>query len=160
MVVIKRFAIFFLIWLSLTGADPLGLVLGAVTAGAAAWASLELLPSGSRRVNLLLVLAMAPGFLWRSARGGVDVAWRALHPSMPLAPGWITWRTRLPPGGPRLSLSSMISLLPGTLVVGSRGDAIYLHCLDTSQDVAGDIASEEAHVARAFEPRQNETANG
>ncbi len=151
MVVIKRFALFFSIWLSLTAADPLGLVLGTMTAGAAAWASLKLLPSGSRHVNLLSVLSMAPGFLLRTARGGVDVAWRALHPAMPIAPGWIAWRTSLPPGGQRVSLGIELSLLPGTLVAGSRGDVIYVHCLDTNQDVAGDIAKEEARIARTVQ---------
>ena len=40
----------------------------------------------------------APIFLVRSLLGGVDVAWRAFHPGMPIAPDLIEQPLRLPPG--------------------------------------------------------------
>jgi multicomponent Na+:H+ antiporter subunit E len=151
LLIVKRLVIFFLIWVALAGTDAQGLIFGAAAAAAATWASLGLLPPGGRRVGLLRVIAMLPGFLWHSARGGVDVAWRALHPSMPIRPGWLAWQTRLPAGGPRVSLGGEMSMLPGTLVAGSRGDTIYVHCLDTGHDVTAYLAREEARIAASIE---------
>jgi multicomponent Na+:H+ antiporter subunit E len=145
---LKRSAIFFIVWLILTGASVTGLLVGAVTAAASAWLSLALIPiKGDRAVSIVRLMGLAPHFLWRSMIGGVDVAWRALHPRMPLRAGWLAYRTRLQSGGQRVTLGSEISLLPGTLVAGSRGDTLYVHCLDTSWNVAGQMSEEEARIA-------------
>ncbi len=145
---LKRFAIFFAVWLVLTGASATGLFLGALTAAASAWVSLNLMPgSGKRAVSIVKLLGLAPRFLWRSLVGGVDVAWRAVHPRMPLQEGWLSYRTRLPAGGARVTLGGEMSLLPGTLVAGSRGDTLYVHCLDTSRNIAAEISREEARIA-------------
>jgi multicomponent Na+:H+ antiporter subunit E len=142
----KRFGLFALAWLALTGADPSGFVPGAVAAAAAAAVSLRLLPAGGP-VRLLGLLALLPGFLWRSLVGGIDVALRALHPDLPLRPAWIAYPLRLPPGGPRVSLGSEISLLPGTLAAGSEGDRLLVHCLDSEQPILEQIAEEEERIA-------------
>lgn len=150
LVFIKRLAIFLGLWLVLTGASPSGLAFGIPTAVMAAMFSMRLLPSGGRGVRVGAVMAMVPGFMAQSVRGGIDVAWRAFHPSLPVAPGWLHWRTKLPRGGPRVTLGSELSLLPGTLVAGSRGDILYVHCLDIRKDIAGEIAAEEARIARTI----------
>jgi multicomponent Na+:H+ antiporter subunit E len=145
---LKRSAIFFIVWLVLTGASVTGLLVGAVAAAASAWLSLALMPvRGDRAVSIIRLMALAPRFLLRSMIGGMDVAWRALHPKMPLRAGWLAYRTRLQSGGERVTLGSEISLLPGTLVAGSRGDTLYVHCLDTSWNVAGQMQQEEARIA-------------
>jgi multicomponent Na+:H+ antiporter subunit E len=150
-IILKRFVMFLALWLVLSGGAISGLPFGIVTAAVAAWTSLRLLPADGRRIRLHSAVLMLPGFLWRSIRGGVDVAWRAFHPKLPVAPGWLLWRTRLPEGGPRVTLGSELSLLPGTLVAGSRGDVLYVHCLDTTKDVAGEMAAEEARIASMIE---------
>jgi multicomponent Na+:H+ antiporter subunit E len=144
---LKRLAIFFGLWLVLSGADLIGVAFGLPTAALAALFSMRLLPPGGREVSLVRLIAMVPGFLARSVRGGIDVAWRALHPRLPIAPGWLHWRTKLPPGGPRVTLGSELSLLPGTLVAGSRGDVLYVHCLDIRKDITTELAAEEARIA-------------
>lgn len=149
----KRFALFALVWLILSRGDPSGLILGAVTAAGAAWMSIALLPPGTRRVDLLAVVRLAPGFVVRSMRGGIDVAWRALHPAMPIHEGWIVYRTRLPAGPSRVSFGSEMSLLPGSLVAGGRGDRVYVHCLDRSQNVVADLEAEEARIATTLPDR-------
>jgi multicomponent Na+:H+ antiporter subunit E len=145
---LKRFVIFFAVWLILTGASLEGLIVGVLASAASAWVSRALLPvRGDRAVSLVRLLGLAPRFLWRSVVGGVDVAWRALHPRMPLREGWLSYRTRLPPGGARVTLGSEMSLLPGTLAAGSRGDTLHVHCLDTSHNVAAQMSEEEARIA-------------
>lgn len=156
LIFLKRLAIFLGMWLVLSGASMSGLAFGVPTAVLAALASMRLLPPGGRQVSLIRLMAMVPGFLWRSVRGGVDVAWRALHPNLPISPGWLVWRTKLPKGGPRVSLGSELSLLPGTLNAGSRGDVMYVHCLDIRKDIASDMAAEEARIAWAIGEARDE----
>lgn len=148
MIFFKRAAIFFALWLVLTGADTGGLILGAVTAAGAAWISLRLLPYGGASIGILALLSLVPGFALRSMQGGIDVAWRALHPRLPVKPGWLVWKTRLPPGGARVGFGLEMSLLPGSLIAGTRNESIYVHCLDIDKDVMRDLAAEEERVGR------------
>lgn len=149
-VITKRFTLFALLWLVLSRGAVDGLVMGLMAAVAATWMSLRLLPPDRQRLDIMQGLALLPGFTWRSVRGGLDVARRALDPRLPVDPGWITYRTRLPRGLPRVSFGSETSLLPGSLVAGGRDDLLYVHCLDRGQDVQRVLAAEEARVARAW----------
>jgi multicomponent Na+:H+ antiporter subunit E len=148
---LQRFVMFLAVWLALSGGAVGGIPVGLLAAAAATWVSLGLLPIRDRqKLNLLALVRLGPGFVWRSVLGGLDVAWRALHPRMPLSDGWLVYRTRLPAGIPRVSLGSEMSLLPGTLVAGSRGDTLYVHCLDTRQDVGGHLQKEERRIAEVI----------
>ncbi len=117
------------IWAVLTGAEPKGLVVGALAVPAAVWMSLRLMPAGPplRPVRLARHLA---GFLAGSVRGGLDVARRAVAPAMPLSPGWVAVPLAQPPGA-RAAIGGELSLMPGTLAAGSRGEALLVHLVDT-----------------------------
>lgn len=150
-IALKRFLFLFVIWLALTGGgDPGGLIVGVVVAAAGAWLSLRLLPPGPQGLSLISLARMFPGFIWRSVLGGVDVAWRALHPRMPLKPGWVVLPTSLPEGVARVALGGEFSLLPGTLVAGSRDDDLLIHCLDTDQEIESAIRREEEDIAASI----------
>lgn len=143
---IERSALFAALWIVLTGgAGKPFLAVAAIVA--ATLISLRMLPPRGRRIAPLAAGRFFAGFLARSVAGGVDVAWRALHPRMPLAPGWRLLPTRLPDGGARVAFETEISLLPGTLSAGSHGDAILLHCLDVRGDVPGAAREEEARLS-------------
>ncbi|MES9944702.1 MAG: Na+/H+ antiporter subunit E [Candidatus Thiodiazotropha sp.] len=58
------------------------------------------------------------------AESGLDVAWRAFHPRMPITPELIVYPLRLPPGLPRVILVNTVSLLPGTLGTELGGQAL------------------------------------
>lgn len=156
----KRFLFLALIWLALTGADPGGLAIGVVAAAAGAWLSLRLLPPAPQGVSLIRLTRMFPGFVWRSVLGGIDVAWRALHPRMPMKPGWIVLSTALPEGGARVALGGEFSLLPGTLVAGSRDGMLLIHCLDTDQQIEAAVRREEDAIARLMEGRPRQRDEG
>jgi hypothetical protein len=98
---------------------------GALAAGLAASVSLRLVPPRRRTVQPLKIVKLMPGFLWASFLGGLDVIWRAFHPRMPLNPGWIVHRSRLPSSAARVALGSDLSLMPGTLAAGGRGDHLH-----------------------------------
>ena len=151
----KRFILFAGLWLVLSAAATDGLGFGLVAALAATWLSLVLMPAGSRDVSLFSLVPLIPGFIDRSIRGGFDVAWRALHPGLPIRPAWYVHQTRLPPGGARVALGSIVSLLPGTLVAGSFGDRLYVHCLNADEGVMRAVAAEERRIARTLKDRRS-----
>jgi multicomponent Na+:H+ antiporter subunit E len=146
----KRFTLFLVLWLAITANDPSAWVTGAFAAAAATFVSLSLLPPATRQVHLFALLRLAPGFAWASFLGGLDVAWRALHPKMPMQPRWIDYAVRLPAGAARVSLGNELSLMPGTLAAGCRGDTLYIHCLDGSQSIEAQVALEESRIAESI----------
>ena len=144
----RRFAIFLALWLIIAG--PGAWIVGLLAAGLAAHVSLRLLPAALSAMRLLRAASLAPGFFWASFLGGLDVIRRAFHPRMPLNPGWIVHRSRLPSSGARAALGSDLSLMPGTLAAGGRGDRIYIHCLDVDQAVDSQIAREERRIGQSI----------
>jgi multicomponent Na+:H+ antiporter subunit E len=154
LVAVKRLTLFAGLWLVLSGAALDGLGFGLAAALAATWLSLVLMPPASREVGLLSLVPLVPGFIDRSIRGGFDVAWRALHPGLPIRPAWYVHQTRLPPGGARVALGSIVSLLPGTLVAGSFGDRLYVHCLNADATIARAVAAEERRIGRILRSRE------
>jgi multicomponent Na+:H+ antiporter subunit E len=93
-------------------------------------------------------LRFMPFFFLRSLLGGADVAWRAFHPGMPIAPDLIEYRLRLPPGLPRALMASAVSLLPGTLSASLDQDLLKVHVLDRRSDFCAELNAVEQRVAR------------
>lgn len=154
---IARATGFLAFWLMLCGTNPADLPAAAVAVAAATWTSLHLLPPGGWRLSPLGFARLALRFPGQSILAGVDVAWRALHPGLPLRPGFVAVPLRLPPGTARDAFCMMASLLPGTLPVGTGEDATLLvHCLDTAQPVAARLAAEEMLFLRALGKRRND----
>ena len=147
---LKRFVVLFGLWLVLTGNDPSAWLVGVAAAGAAVSLSIRLLPPTGRPVRLAAVLRLAPGFVAASIAGGIDVAWRALHPRLPLRPAWLMHDGRLPPGSPRVALASVLSLMPGTLAAGSHEGSLLIHCLDDERPVAAAVAREERRIGQTL----------
>jgi multicomponent Na+:H+ antiporter subunit E len=149
---ISRAVGFIMLWLILSGADPAGFAAGAVAVVAATWTSLVLLPPEGLRASPAAIGRLVLRFLHQSIVAGMDVAWRALDPRLPLRPGFVTYPTRLAPGTLRNTFCTVSSLLPGTLPAGSdAGGALLIHCLDTREPVREQLAEEEAALTRALE---------
>ena len=72
-------------------------------------------------------------FLVFSVWGGADVAWRAIRPGPPLAPGVRTMRLRLADPHSRLVVTRTMTLLPGTLGVRLEERDLTLHLLDVGR---------------------------
>jgi multicomponent Na+:H+ antiporter subunit E len=137
------------VWVMLSGYALVDLLPGAIAALAATWVSLRLLPAGDNRMQPLALTKVALRFLRQSVLAGADVARRALDPKMPLDPGFIRYSTGLPPGTARNAFTALMSLLPGTVPVGSdQSDALVMHCLDIRQPVTAQLAAEEALLVR------------
>jgi len=116
-----------------------------------AWVSLRLLPPATIRLRPAGLAKLLLRFLYQSIVAGVDVAWRALDPRLPLRPGYVVYRPRLPPGTMRNTFCTMTSLLPGTLPCGlDDGGGLIVHCLDETQPVTEQLAAEEALLTSAL----------
>ncbi|WP_244549095.1 Na+/H+ antiporter subunit E [Bradyrhizobium canariense] len=141
---IFRAAGFFGFWLVLTDTDSADLAAGLVSAAAATWASLRLMPAEQWNLRPVKLAGFILHFLRQSIAAGTDVALRALDPRLPLRPGFVVYQTHLPPGTKRNAFCAIMSLLPGTLPCGSaEGDGLAIHCLDVTQPVVEQLAAEE-----------------
>lgn len=142
---------FFAVWIMLSGGNPADLATGAVAAGLATRASLRLMPPNPSRVRPVALARLAMRFLHQSVVAGLDVARRALDPRLPLHTGFVTYPVGLPPGPARQTFAAMMSLLPGTVPIGTRSDkTLLVHCLDVEQPVAAQLAAEEAVFVRVI----------
>ena len=146
-----RGSCFLALWVVLMGGDTVGLAVGTVTAAAAAATSLHLVPPAAGRLRLAALPGFALRFLWQAVRGGWDVAWRALHPRLPVRPGFAIYQVALPPGLARNLFTTLTSLLPGTVPAGDAEGGLLYHCLDVEQPVAAQLAAEEAALSRVLD---------
>ena len=146
-----RVIFFYIFWLILYGVRPAGLPVGVAAAIMATWASRRLLPPGRGILRPIALVRLVLRFPLQSIIAGVDVAWRALDPRMPLQPGFVVYQSRLPSGPMRNAFCTMTGLLPGTLPSGSNenGDLV-IHCLDVSQPVIEQLAAEEAELQQVL----------
>jgi multicomponent Na+:H+ antiporter subunit E len=147
-VALGRAVLFFVLWLMIAGYDPTDLPIGLATAALATWASLRLLPPARVRLRKWALAWFVLHFLGQSVRSGVQVAWLAFRPSMPIKPGLVRYRTNLS-DSTLSAFCALSSLLPGTLPAGNdeQGE-LLVHCLDVDQPVAADLAREEALFSR------------
>ena len=149
--VVVRAVGLFVLWITLTGGNPADVVAGAVSALAATWASLRLLPPTTSRMRPAALARLVLRFLCQSVVAGADVARRALDPRLPLRPGFVVYQVGLPPGPARSMFTTLMSLLPGTVPTGSneKGE-LLIHCLDSEQPVTAQLAAEEAVFSRVI----------
>ena len=88
-------------------------------------------------------------FVYYVLKGGLDVAYRVLHPAIPIRPGIVRVRSVLKTETGRTVLACAITLTPGTLTIDVTDDGVfYVHWLNVGS------AKEEAgarKVLRRFE---------
>jgi multicomponent Na+:H+ antiporter subunit E len=102
-----------LLWYALSGGT--GWLFGIASACAVALFGRWLAPARLLRISLPGLGHFVVYFLHRSVLGGLDVAWRALHPAMPLDTHETYFQLRFPTGQQRTLFTGTLSLLPGTL---------------------------------------------
>jgi len=73
-----------------------------------------------------------PVFLWECLKANIDVAYRVLHPKLPINPGIVKVKTSLRSDTALTFLANSITLTPGTLSVDIDGDngILYVHWID------------------------------
>ncbi len=147
-IIASRTLLFSLIWWILTDGAALSWWVGVPAVVLAVVVSVALIPSAPL-VNYQL-LRFVPFFFTRSLMGGADVAWRAFHPRMPIAPDLVEYTLRLPPGLPRVVMANTVSLLPGTLSAELNQRVLKVHVLDRTTDFVAELEAVEQGVGRMF----------
>ncbi len=147
------------LWWVLAGPEKALHPLGALAVLLAAAASLALPPGRATGMRMVAVPGLVGFFLRASLVGGVDVAWRAIHPRLPIRPGFVQYRCHLLHGPPLTLFMGIVSLLPGTLSVRLEGRLLTVHVLDLRSRPSDALGALERRVAALFpSPRPGQRA--
>jgi len=95
-------------------------------------------------------------FTWECIKANFDVAYRVLHPAMPIKPGIVKVKLGLQSDFARTMLANSITMTPGTIAVDIVGDDLYVHWIYVrsedpevySQKIAGKF---EIYIKKIFE---------
>ncbi len=66
-------------------------------------------------------------FIWECIKANIDVAYRVLHPAMPIRPGIVKVKTTLKSDLAKMLLANSITMTPGTISVDIIDDYLYIH---------------------------------
>ena len=146
--IVLRGVLLSLIWWILSDGAAASWWIGAPSILLALIASTALFPPSS--FVWYELVRFVPFFLLRSLLGGADVAWRAFHPRMPIAPDLIDYPLRLPPGPPQVFMVNTVNLLPGTLSAELAANYLKVHVIDGRNDFLSELEAVEQNVARLF----------
>lgn len=81
-------------------------------------------------------------------KSNLDVAFRVLHPQLPIRPGVVKVKTKLKTPLGRLMLANSITLTPGTITVDTVGEDLYIHWIAVEE---GDIEEKTKKIVSGFE---------
>ena len=91
-----------------------------------------------------------PVFLWELIKANIDVAYRVLHPDLPISPGIVKVKTILKSDTALTFLSNSITLTPGTMSVDIDRDkgVLYIHWINVK---AKDVEKATEIIVGRFE---------
>lgn len=144
----------FILWLLLTwSANFWDLTVGVIFSVLVGLLAGNILPPKPMRLidprRWLWMLVYLPLFLYHCVKANLDVAYRVLHPDMPIRPGIVKVKTELKSDLAKTFLANSITLTPGTLTVDIVGQDFYIHWIY----VRGEGAEEHARIIiKKFEP--------
>ena len=146
--IVLRLGMFLLVWGALSNGDISSWWFGVPAVLIALITSVALVPP--THLVWYECIKFVPFFLKNSLSGGIDVAWRAFHPRLPITPDLIEYSLKLPPGLSQIFFANIVSLLPGTLSAALDGNTLKVHVLDSQKDFISELEKVEQHVARIF----------
>ncbi len=148
-------AAFFIIWLILSGRyNPYHLGLGLVVSFGVAWLNSGHTDSPFRNFPLLKILWYFPWLFGRIVQSSLHLTALILHPSLPIAPKLIHYRTTLQSQAAVVLLGNSITLTPGTITVEVSSHELIVHAMD---DASGhDLTSQrlEQKIAKVFQQQE------
>jgi len=152
---IGKFIILFGIWLLLTWnlSDPAQIIAGAVISLIVIGLVGDIfIFKSSRAFNPLKVFWMIvyiPYLMWYILLANFDVAYRVIHPDLPIRPGIVKIKTTLTTDIAKAFLANSITLTPGTLTVDIKGSELYIHWIYVK---GKDIDAWTKSIIGKFEP--------
>ena len=130
-----------LVWLALTSS----LDLQELLAGAGICLFLSLLlnsyylrlglpPLSAKRILFFVIYLVV--LLWQIIKANLDVAYRVIHPRMPINPGIVVIKTELKSDIAKMVLANSITLTPGTFTLDIIGDNLLIHWINVKTEKA------------------------
>jgi multicomponent Na+:H+ antiporter subunit E len=91
-----------------------------------------------------------PLFIWECIKANLDVAYRVIHPDLPINPGIVKIKTNLKSDTALTFLANSITLTPGTMSVDIDPESgyLYIHWIDVKDK---DIQKATEIIAKKFE---------
>lgn len=96
----------------------------------------------------VFIFKFVPMFTYYCIKANIDVAYRVLHPKMPIKPGIVKIKTNLKSPVALTWLANSITLTPGTLTVDLIDDHLYIHWINVQ---AEDVGRATAIISEKFE---------
>ncbi len=87
-------------------------------------------------------------FIRELIKSNLDVARRVLTPSLPINPGIVKFKSKLPTDYSKMVLANSITLTPGTLSIDIIDDTFYIHWIDVKTTDPEEAYTE---IAETFE---------
>ncbi|MEE9233120.1 MAG: Na+/H+ antiporter subunit E [Nitrospirales bacterium] len=146
---------FFIIWLILSGKYNLfHMGLGLVVSLGVAWLNSGDPTSPFRNVPWLRIVWYFPWLFGRIVQSSLHLTALILHPSLPIAPRLIHYRTKLQSQAAVVLLGNSITLTPGTITAEVSAHELIVHAMD--EQSGHDLTSQrlEQKIAQVFQPQE------
>ena len=93
---------------------------------------------------------------WECIKANLDVAYRVLHPAMPIKPGIVKVKLELQSDFARTMLANSITMTPGTIAVDIIDDYLYVHWIYVSSEDPEEYSRKitgrfEKYIKKTFE---------
>jgi multicomponent Na+:H+ antiporter subunit E len=147
---LPRGLLFASLWWILAEGHLDGWLLGGIAVAGATWVSLALWPPATHGVRLAALPGFLAFFLAYSVHGGWQVAFMALRGRRALQPAFLELPLNLPAGAPRILLTTVLGLMPGTVGVELTDDRLRLHVLHQDLPVVAEARALERRIAALF----------
>lgn len=133
------FIFLFLVWLCLTSSLKIqelfaGVIISFILALVLnkSYLSLGLPPLTIRRIIFFVVYIAV--LSKEIAKANLDVAYRVIHPKMPIKPGVVVIKTKLKQDSAKIILANSITLTPGTFTLDILGDNLLIHWINVKTE--------------------------
>jgi len=98
--------------------------------------------------GLLFSLIYIIVLLWEIIKANLDVAYRIIHPKMPIKPGIVVIKTSLKSDIAKMILANSITLTPGTFTLDVIGNELLIHWINVKTE---DIDEATNMIGQRFE---------
>jgi len=140
----------FILWLALSSKlNRSELICGVVVCliislfGAHIYSKLGLPPLSLKGILFSLIYIIV--LFWEIIKANFDVAYRIIHPKMPIEPGIVVIKTRLKSDIAKMILANSITLTPGTFTLDVIGDELLIHWINVKAEDIDDATSLIGH---------------
>jgi len=96
------------------------------------YSKLDLPPLSIKRISFFLMYVIV--LFWEIIKANFDVAYRILHPKIPIKPGIVVIKTTLKSDIAKMILANSITLTPGTFTLDVIGDELLIHWINVKAE--------------------------